>query len=182
MTDDHTRFVKLCERLLTRLERDGHVALTDLLPKLVAEAKRQGWDWSPGKTERDASIVSANLYDPLLKSQTRFPLYPVVKPSELLDQEFEPPEFIDERDAISDMVRSWMDHCRKISEPNGQTDWLPARSVTALMKDTGCSRTTINDEIRNGTIPGGASRENNSPRGNVLLTAAGLEYLKRKAE
>lgn len=59
--------------------------------------------------------------------------------------------------------------------------WLSPRSVAELAKETGCSRTTINDEVRTGQIPGGAFRENNKPRGNVILQQTGLDYLKRKS-
>jgi hypothetical protein len=58
--------------------------------------------------------------------------------------------------------------------------WLSPRSVADLVLETGCSRTTINSDIRDGTIPGGAKRENNRPRGNVILQQTGLDYLKRK--
>lgn len=59
--------------------------------------------------------------------------------------------------------------------------WLSPRSVTDLVLETGCSRTTINDEIKRGEIPGGASRENNKPRGKVILQQIGLDYLKGKS-
>ena len=71
--------------------------------------------------------------------------------------------------------------------PNGNSvnswnvpKWLPPQSVTRLIKETGCSRTTINDELRSGSIPGGSERESNKPRGDVIITAIGLQYLKRK--
>lgn len=59
-------------------------------------------------------------------------------------------------------------------------EWLPPQSVTRLIKETGCSRTTINHELRYGSIPGGSKRESNKPRGHVIITAIGLQYLKRK--
>lgn len=68
----------------------------------------------------------------------------------------------------------------------GETDehvpkkWLSPRRVKDLAHETGCSPTTINAEVRNGDIPGGAVRENNKPRGNVILQQTGLDYLKRK--
>ena len=81
-------------------------------------------------------------------------------------------------------------HVVTMSEPSGQDkllngqkagdEWLPPRTVAELAQETGCSRTTINDEVKNGDIPGGAFRENNRPRGNVILQRIGLDYLKRK--
>ena len=65
-------------------------------------------------------------------------------------------------------------------DPPVPENWLSPRSVADLMQETGCSRTTINDEVKNGNIPGGASRENNNSRGDVILQQAGLDYLKRK--
>ena len=65
-------------------------------------------------------------------------------------------------------------------DPPVPENWLSPRSVADLMQETGCSRTTINDEVKNGNIPGGASRENNNSRVDVILQQAGLDYLKRK--
>ena len=65
-------------------------------------------------------------------------------------------------------------------DPPVPENWLSPRSVADLMQETGCSRTTINEEVKNGNIPDGAKRENNKPRGNVILQQAGLDYLKRK--
>lgn len=59
-------------------------------------------------------------------------------------------------------------------------NWLEPRCVRDLARETGCSRTTINAEVKNGTIPGGARRENGNPRGDVILQQIGLDYLKRK--
>lgn len=59
---------------------------------------------------------------------------------------------------------------------------LGPMSVLALTKLTGLSRTTLNDELKNGNIPGGAERENGKPRGHVILTDEGLDYLKRKGD
>ena len=58
--------------------------------------------------------------------------------------------------------------------------WLSPRRVADLVQETGCSQTTINDDVKHGNIPGGALRENNKPRGNVILQQTGLDYLKRK--
>ena len=65
-------------------------------------------------------------------------------------------------------------------DPPVPENWLSPRSVADLMQETGCSRTTIKDEVKNGNIPGAASRENNNSRGDVILQQAGLDYLKRK--
>jgi hypothetical protein len=59
--------------------------------------------------------------------------------------------------------------------------WLSPRSVADLVQETGCSQTTINADVKRGNIPGGALRENNKPRGNVILQQTGLDYLKRKS-
>ncbi len=71
---------------------------------------------------------------------------------------------------------------KQVTDPNqpAAEKWLSPRSVTELMKETGCGRTTINVEVKNGNIPGGASRENNKSRGNVILKQTGLDYLKKK--
>ena len=60
---------------------------------------------------------------------------------------------------------------RRRAEDSGKMD---------LAQETGCSRTKINREVKDGNIPGGALRENNKPRGNVILQQTGLDYLKRK--
>jgi hypothetical protein len=72
---------------------------------------------------------------------------------------------------------------KAIANPHEQVpeEWLSPLSVADLAKETRCSRTTINDEVRNGSIPGGALRENNKPRGHVILQQIGLDYLKRKS-
>lgn len=61
-------------------------------------------------------------------------------------------------------------------------EWLSPRSVRALVQETGCSQTTINTDVKHDNIPGGALRENNKTRGNVILKQIGLDYLKRKGK
>ena len=89
-----------------------------------------------------------------------------------------------ERDDKPFVFRDWTGHspqeARKPDANGHAEEWLLPRSVTALVQETGCSQTTINDDVKNGSIPGGAFRENNKPRGAVILKQTGLDYLKRK--
>ena len=101
-------------------------------------------------------------------------------------------------DRLNSFIVRNLKHVGTVSGPSGQGNplkglnadanpdqqvpekWLSPRSVAGLVKETGCSRTTINSDVKNGNIPGGALRENNKPRGNVILQQNGLDYLKRK--
>jgi len=79
-------------------------------------------------------------------------------------------------------------HVGTASGPSGQLQnidgseekRLGPMSVSALITMTGLSRTTLNYEIKNSNIPGGAERENGKTRGHVILSDEGLAYLKRK--
>lgn len=115
-------FTAICKRLIRELDAKGSGVLTEWLPKIAAEAKSLGVQWSPGLIERKTDEVCARLYDPLAKTETRYWLFPVVKPSDLFsdDPEVMYDEYRQARSErlpdIVETVRAWIACARIVSD------------------------------------------------------------------